>query len=91
MHVSKSVLICRYDIAWKHAKYGNIWEFLRSELEMENRFETLDMKLNLVQDNLKYFLEILQNRKSDTLEWIIIILIGVEIALSVYELGSKVH
>lgn len=58
---------------------------------MENRFETLDMKLNLVQDNLKYFLEILQNRKSDTLEWIIIILIGVEIALSVYELGSKVH
>jgi len=57
---------------------------------MENRFETLDMKLNLVQDNLKYFLEILQNRKSDTLEWIIIILIGVEIVLSVYELGSKV-
>ncbi len=56
---------------------------------MENRFETLDMKLNLVQDNLKYFLEILQNRKSDTLEWIIIILIGVEIVLSVYELGSK--
>jgi len=91
LHVRKHILPCRYDIAWKHAKYGNIWDFLRSELEMENRFETLDMKLNLVQDNLKYFLEILQNRKSDTLEWIIIILIGVEIVLSVYELGSKVQ
>ena len=115
---------------------GKIWEFLRSELEMDGRFKTLESKLNLIQDNLKvlvawqacawagqlartacrrrvqrtmhsqlawqlpaplaantrpaaptrkscclcwlafllppqYFLEILQNRKSDTLEWII--------------------
>ena len=50
------------------------------------RFRTLDMKLNLIQDNLKYFLEILQNRKSDTLEWTIIILIAMEIGLTLYEL-----
>lgn len=37
----------------------------------------------------QYFLEILQNRKSDTLEWIIIILIGAEICLSLYDLFSK--
>ena len=71
-------------------QYGRIWEFLRAELEMEPRFKTLDMKLNLIQDNLKYFLEILQARKSDSLEWTIIILIGAEICLSLYELGSKV-
>jgi uncharacterized Rmd1/YagE family protein len=68
---------------------GKIWEFLRSELEMDGRFKTLESKLNLIQDNLKYFLEILQNRKSDTLEWIIIILIGAEICLSLYDLISK--
>lgn len=84
--ISKLGLHERYDIAWKDARYGNIWDFLRAELEVENRFETLDMKLNLIQDNLKYFLEILQNRKSDTLEWIIIILIGLEILLSLYEI-----
>eukprot|EP00887_Chlorella_sp_A99_P004232 scaffold15.g4232.t1 len=50
------------------------------------RFRTLDMKLNLIQDNLKYFLEILQNRKSDTLEWTIIILIAMEIVLTLYDL-----
>jgi uncharacterized Rmd1/YagE family protein len=44
------------------------------------------MKLNFIQDNLKYFLEILQARKSDSLEWTIIILIAVEIVLSLYEL-----
>ncbi|EFN56401.1 hypothetical protein CHLNCDRAFT_144977 [Chlorella variabilis] len=79
----------RFDIAWKHVNYGKIWEFLRSELEMDGRFKTLESKLNLIQDNLKYFLEILQNRKSDTLEWIIIILIGAEICLSLYDLFSK--
>lgn len=54
----------RYDIAWKYVQYGRIWDYLRSELEMDARFKTLDMKLNLVQDNLKYFLEIFQDRKA---------------------------
>lgn len=88
--ISKLGVHERYDIAWKHFHYGRIWEFLRSELEMEPRFKTLDMKLNLIQDNLKYFLEILQARKSDSLEWTIIILIAVEILLSLYELGVRV-
>lgn len=79
----------RFDIAWKHVNYGKIWDFLRSELEMDGRFKTLESKLNLIQDNLKYFLEILQNRKSDTLEWIIIVLIAMEICLSLYDLLSK--
>lgn len=88
--ISKLGVHERYDIAWKHVQYGRIWEFLRTELEMEPRFKTLDMKLNLIQDNLKYFLEILQARKSDALEWTIIILIAIEIILSLYELGSRV-
>ncbi|KFM25255.1 hypothetical protein F751_3935 [Auxenochlorella protothecoides] len=102
----------RYDIAWKYVQYGRIWDYLRSELEMDARFKTLDMKLNLVQDNLKYFLEIFQDRKarhhgcmprpqppdrppaapvlqSTSLEWIIIILIGVEICLSLLDLYHK--
>ena len=37
----------------------------------------------------QYFLEILQNRKSDTLEWIIILLIAAEICLSLYDLAAK--
>lgn len=85
--ISKLGLHERYDIAWKDVQYGRIWEYLRTELEMENRFETLDMKLQLVQENLKYFLEILQNRKSVALEWTIIALIGAEICLSLYQIG----
>ena len=37
----------------------------------------------------RYFLELIQNQKSDLLEWIIIILIGGEITLNLYELFMK--
>lgn len=87
--VSKLGVHERFDVAWKSVPHGRIWEFLRAELELEPRFEALDMKLTLIQDNLKYFLEILQARKSDSLEWTIIILIAAEIGLSLYELGTR--
>lgn len=43
-----------------------------------------------MQDNVKYFLEILQNRKSDLLEWIIIVLITGEILLGLYDIFLRV-
>ena len=45
-----------------------------------------------LQHNVRFFLEVLQNRKSDTLEWIIIFLIAGEICVSLYEIlhGSGV-
>jgi len=42
-----------------------------------------------MQNSLKYFLEILQNRKSDTLEWIIIVLIAGEICVSMYDILGR--
>ena len=47
------------------------------------------VQLDLMQSNVKYFLEILQNRKSDTLEWIIILLILGEIILSLYDIYDR--
>ena len=40
----------------------------------------------LMQHNVRFFLDILQNRKSDTLEWIIIFLIAGEICLGLWEI-----
>ena len=48
------------------------------------------VQLELVQDNLKYFLEIMQNNKSVLLEWLIIALISAVIALGVFEITSRV-
>jgi uncharacterized Rmd1/YagE family protein len=86
--ISKLGVHERFDVAWREAKYGDLWDYLRTELEIESRFETLDMKLNLVQGNLKYILELHQQRKSVALEWTIIALIAVEIVLSLYQIGA---
>lgn len=39
----------RSDIAWKNAKYAQIWEYLRDEFELTQRFASLDFKLKFVE------------------------------------------
>jgi hypothetical protein len=39
----------RSDIAWKNANYAQIWEFLRDEYELTQRFGNLDFKLKFVE------------------------------------------
>uniref|UniRef100_A0A5B6YJR0 Putative sporulation protein RMD1 n=1 Tax=Davidia involucrata TaxID=16924 RepID=A0A5B6YJR0_DAVIN len=87
--ILKLGLFERSDIAWKDAKYAQIWEFLRDEFELSQRFASLDFKLKFVEHNIRFLQEILQNRKSDFLEWLIIILIGAEILISVYDIAHK--
>jgi len=84
--LSRLSLLERNDIAWKLPAYSGLWEGLREEFELDGRFENLKYKLNLIQDNTKFFLEIMHNQKSDMLEWTIIVLISFEIILSSMEL-----
>eukprot|EP00252_Welwitschia_mirabilis_P013112 TRINITY_DN28996_c0_g1_i1.p1 TRINITY_DN28996_c0_g1~~TRINITY_DN28996_c0_g1_i1.p1 ORF type:complete len:392 (-),score=49.06 TRINITY_DN28996_c0_g1_i1:189-1364(-) len=83
--ILKLGLFERSDVAWKNAKYAQIWEYLRDEFELTQRFGNLDYKLKFVEHNVRYFLEILQNRKSDFLEWLIIILISGEMMIAMYD------
>ncbi|XP_074296128.1 protein RETARDED ROOT GROWTH-LIKE-like [Silene latifolia] len=87
--ILKLGLFERSDIAWKDAKYAQIWEYLRDEFELTQRFASLDFKLKFVEHNIRFLQEILQNRKSDFLEWVIIILIGAEICISVYDIAHR--
>lgn len=43
--ITKLKLLERYPPAWKHAQYGQIWEYLREELEVEDRFENMGTKV----------------------------------------------
>lgn len=88
--IAKLGLQERFDIAWKSNQHNEVYEHLREELEIEERFSIVQTKLELVQDNLKYFLEIMQNNKSVLLEWLIIALISAEIALGVFEIITRV-
>jgi uncharacterized Rmd1/YagE family protein len=88
--VTRMRLLGRSDTAWQYAQYDKVWNGLRKDFELEDRFDHLDYKLNLIQTQVKFYLEILQNRKSDTLEWIIILLISMEICVSLYDMSTKI-
>ena len=69
------------DAAWDNADYHYTWELLRNDFELDYRFKDLSLKLDIIKDNSRFFLGMLQGDKSERLEWIIILLIAAEIAI----------
>ena len=49
--ILKLGLFERSDVAWKNAKYAQIWEYLRDEYKLTQRFGSLDYKLKFVEHN----------------------------------------
>jgi uncharacterized Rmd1/YagE family protein len=62
-------LLSRSDAAWASAHHFDIHAALREDFELDDRFENLHFKLDLIGKQLHFNLEIVQNRKSDNLEW----------------------
>jgi uncharacterized Rmd1/YagE family protein len=76
----------RSETAWNMSQYERLYDGMRNEFEIESRFDRIEYKLNLIQQNAKFFLDILQNQKSDLLEWIIIVLISFECVLMILDM-----
>ena len=86
--VSKLGIKDRSDTAWNLSQYEDIHEGMKEEFEIYTRFKDIEFKLNLIQENAKFFLEVLHNQKSNTLEWIIIVLILFECILMCLEMSG---
>ena len=69
------------DAAWENSDYHYTWEALRAEFELDYRFKDLSLKLDLIKNNARFYLDLLNAEKSEKLEWIIIVLIATEIIL----------
>ncbi|KAG6511981.1 hypothetical protein ZIOFF_030070 [Zingiber officinale] len=85
--ILKLKLFDRPEIAWKNANYAQIWEYLRDDFELTNRFGSLHFKLEFVERNISFFRNILQNRKMHFLDSLIVTLLVVEILMSIYRNG----
>nr|KJB80292.1 hypothetical protein B456_013G090500 [Gossypium raimondii] len=68
--ILKVGLFERSEIAWREAKYAQIYEYLREEYE----------------HNIHFLQEVIQNRRSDLLEWCIIFLLAIENIIAIYEI-----
>ncbi|MFN3315512.1 MAG: RMD1 family protein, partial [Raineya sp.] len=67
------------NIVWENEDLERIHKQLKETFDISPRFREVDYRLRIVEDNLMLFTELLQHRESSRLEWIIIILILVEV------------
>ncbi|AFL69087.1 RMD1 family protein [Sulfurospirillum barnesii] len=83
--VSELFLLDKPNILWDNEEAEKIYNTLSSTLELKDRFEIIEHKLNHLKENIAMALDLFNHKHSEVLEWIIIILIGVEIVMGLIE------
>ncbi len=73
------------DIVWEEVELDRLYERLATEYELRDRDLALARKLDLVARTAETYLDLINNRQTLRVEWYIVILIVVEIALSLYD------
>lgn len=78
------------DWLWSNEEYRPIYERLHKYLELDKRVEILNKRLDIMEELYEMLLVMTQHAYSAKVEWIIIALIAVEIAISlIYEIFLK--
>lgn len=72
------------NLVWDNEDLNLLNRQLKTNFDIHPRFKDLDYRLQIVEDNLTLFTDVLNVRESARLEWIIIILIAFEIALTLF-------
>jgi uncharacterized Rmd1/YagE family protein len=70
------------NLVWDHEDLNLLNRNLKTNFDINTRFKDLDYRLQIVEDNLTLFTDVLNVRESSKLEWLIIILIFIEIIIS---------
>jgi uncharacterized Rmd1/YagE family protein len=67
------------DLAWEDEYLDKLNQGLMKHFDLRVRFSEIEYTLRIIEDNLSVFREIVHQRESNTLEYIIILLILVEV------------
>ena len=74
------------DVLWDHPELERFWARLVDEYDLPQRGRAIARKLEVIREAADTITELMATRTSHRLEWYIIILIGVEIVLSLYDI-----
>jgi uncharacterized Rmd1/YagE family protein len=72
------------NLVWENEDLNILNRQLKSNFDINTRFKDLDYRLQIIEDNLTLFTDVLNVRESTRLEWIIIILIVIEIMIALF-------
>jgi uncharacterized Rmd1/YagE family protein len=84
--VARVEVIDRPELIWDHPELEQLYLRLEDEFELEERAAILDRKLELISRTVGTVLDLLQKRRSVRVEWYIVVLIVMELALTLYQL-----
>lgn len=72
------------NLVWDNEELNLLNRRLKMNFDINPRFKDIDYRLQIVEDNLTLFTDVLNVRESARLEWIIIILIIMEIIIALF-------
>ena len=67
------------EVAWQDEQMAKLDALLKNTFDLKNRYRNIQDRISIIKENLGLFKDIWDHKESSTLEWIIIILIFVEI------------
>jgi len=79
--VTDLFLLDKPNILWDNEETEHLYNLLASILEIKDRFEIVAYKLSSLKDDISMALDLTNQQHSEFLEWIIIIIIAVEMVL----------
>lgn len=72
------------NLVWDNEELNLLNRHLKANFDINPRFRDLDYRLDIVEENLKLFTDVLNVNESSRLEWIVIILIFLEIMIALF-------
>jgi uncharacterized Rmd1/YagE family protein len=84
--VSSLSLFDKPNETWEREEIEKLYNRLRSEYELRDRFDILNEKIDFLSENNTTLLNFISAQKAHFLEWVIIILIVVEIVLFIWDI-----
>lgn len=78
-------LLDKPNILWDNEDAESLYNSLATSLELSDRFEVVSYKLGSIKDDIIMVMDITNHKHSSFLEWIIIVLIAVEIVMGLVE------
>ncbi|MBF6057564.1 MULTISPECIES: RMD1 family protein [Thiomicrorhabdus] len=83
------MLLDKPNALWDNESYEKLYNTLAKSLELQERFEIVSYKLNSLKDDMTMMLDLYQHKHSSFLEWIIILLIFIEILMGLADSFSS--
>lgn len=87
--IGRVEIVEKPDVLWDHPELERLYARLEDEYELRERNLALDRKLTMMSETVRTLLDFVQDNRSHRVEWYIVLLIVLELALSLYEMGMR--